>query len=175
MAGNTASNNLEGYLYNILNSFSVAVVAMVAQNYGAKNSKNIKKILFYAIATVTVLGLFIGLLMDAFSYQLLGIFVQSKEALDMGRSRLLVICSTYFLRNYGCNECLFKRIRASSNTYYNYFIWCMCFAFSFYFYNFPNDSRNTYIAMVICIFSNLMVRGNLNLHTIYSCIFTKSF
>lgn len=53
--------------------------------------------MFYAIATVTVLGLSIGLLMDAFSYQLLGIFVQSKEALDMGRSRLLVICSTYIL------------------------------------------------------------------------------
>lgn len=97
MAGNTASNNLEGYLYNILNSFSVAVVAMVAQNYGAKNSKNIKKILIYAVATVTVLGLSIGLLMDLFSYQLLGIFVQSQEALEMGRSRLIVICSTYFL------------------------------------------------------------------------------
>lgn len=97
MAGNTASNNLEGYLYNILNSFSVAVVAMVAQNYGAKNSKNLKKILLYAISTVTVIGLVIGGLMDIFSYQLLGIFVQTQEALDMGKSRLLVICSTYFL------------------------------------------------------------------------------
>lgn len=46
MAGNTASNNLEGYLYNILNSFSVAVVAMVAQNYGAKNSKTSKRYCF---------------------------------------------------------------------------------------------------------------------------------
>ena len=97
MAGNTASNNLEGYLYNILNSFSVAVVAMVAQNYGAKNSKNLKKILLFAISTVTVIGLVIGGLMDIFSYQLLGIFVQTQEALDMGKSRLLVICSTYFL------------------------------------------------------------------------------
>lgn len=97
MAGNTASNNIEGYLYNILNSFSVAVVAMVAQNFGAKNKQNIIKILIYSLLTVTVLGLGMGILVDIFAEQLLGIFVQSPEAINMGRSRLIIISSTYFL------------------------------------------------------------------------------
>lgn len=97
MAGNTASNNIEGYLYNILFAFSVAVVAMVAQNYGAKKKENIKKILIYALSTVIVLGLTMGIFTTIFSTQLLGIFVNNPESIEIGRSRLIVISMTYFL------------------------------------------------------------------------------
>ncbi len=97
MAGNTASNNIEGYIYNILNSFSVAVVAMVAQNYGAKKKENIKKILLYSTLTVTVLGLTIGGLFDILAEPLLSIFVSDPQSIQEGKGRLLVICSTYFL------------------------------------------------------------------------------
>lgn len=97
MAGNTASNNIEGYLYNILFAFSVAVVAMVAQNYGAKKKENIKKVLIYALSTVTVLGLILGVLTTVFSRQLLSVFIDNPESIEMGRSRLMVIAMTYFL------------------------------------------------------------------------------
>ena len=97
MAGNTASNNIEGYLYNILFAFSVAVVAMVAQNYGAKKKENIKKILIYALSTVTVLGIVMGIFTSLFSTQLLGVFIDNPESIEIGRSRLIVIAMTYFL------------------------------------------------------------------------------
>jgi Na+-driven multidrug efflux pump len=60
VAGNSASIQIEGYIWIVMNSFSTAVVAIVAQNYGAGNKENIKKALWMSLASSTVLGLALG-------------------------------------------------------------------------------------------------------------------
>jgi putative MATE family efflux protein len=60
VAGNSASIQIEGYIWIVMNGFSTAVVAIVAQNYGAGNKENIKKALWMSLLSSTVLGLFLG-------------------------------------------------------------------------------------------------------------------
>jgi putative MATE family efflux protein len=105
-AGNAASNTIEGYLYAVLNAFSVAVVAITAQNYGAHNKDNLRKIMRYAVISVVVLGLLLGGLLSFFGEPLLKLFITDKsvdqdvdkynEALAIGESRLTLMCLTYF-------------------------------------------------------------------------------
>ncbi len=98
---NSASSNIEGYLYTILNSFSVAVVAMVAQNYGAKNKENIKKILKYSLIAVTAVGVVCGIFFTLLRTPLLNILISKKsefyeQEMDIAKTRYTIICLTYF-------------------------------------------------------------------------------
>jgi putative MATE family efflux protein len=98
---NSASNNIEGYLYTILNSFSVAVVAMVAQNYGAKNKENIKKILKYSLFTVVGVGLVCGTIFTLLRTHLLNILISKNsqfydQEMEIAKTRFTIICLTYF-------------------------------------------------------------------------------
>lgn len=106
MAGNSASTQAEGYIYTVLNGFSVALVAIVAQNYGAGKKENLRKILWYSMATVTVVGLLIGGIFTLSRNSLIGLFINEDavdssaeyaSAMEFGRERLTLICMTYFL------------------------------------------------------------------------------
>lgn len=105
--GNTASNNIEGYLYALLNSFSVAVTAVVAQNFGAGKKENIRKTFKIAIFSVVALGLVVGGILALLRKPLLDIFLlgggageQSAESyaesFKTGSERCLLMCLTYF-------------------------------------------------------------------------------
>jgi len=95
---NSASSNMEGYLYYILNSFSVAVVAMVAQNYGAKKKENIKKILLYSLLSVTVIGIVMGGIFVLIKDPLLGILIKDNpDEMKIASNRYILICLTYFM------------------------------------------------------------------------------
>ncbi len=105
-AGFSASSQAENFIYMIMNGFSVAVVSITAQNVGAKNERNIKRILFYSTATVAVLGLAVGGIFALCRDGIISIFLSEKSvdsaeeltlAKQMGTDRLLVIALTYFL------------------------------------------------------------------------------
>ncbi len=105
-AGFSASSQAENFIYMIMNGFSVAVVSIAAQNVGAKNERNIKRVLFYALGIVTFLGLLVGGLFAIFRKDIISIFlsensVESPEELtkatEAGTNRLLFIALTYFL------------------------------------------------------------------------------
>lgn len=52
---NAAANQVDAYLYNILNSFYHVVLTFASQNYGAKNTKRLKNVFMLGIAiAVTV-------------------------------------------------------------------------------------------------------------------------
>jgi putative MATE family efflux protein len=112
VAGNTASTVLEGYISIVMDAFSTAVIAIVAQNYGAGNKKYIRKTLWMSIAYITGLGLLLGLLATIFRYQLCGIFISQasftdatgffdeakyEAAMELATTRLMIISLTYFL------------------------------------------------------------------------------
>jgi putative MATE family efflux protein len=118
VAGNSASIQIEGYIWICLNAFSTAVVAIVAQNYGAGNKGNIKKALWMSLCCSTVLGLSLGGLAVLIYRPLLSIFIplssfQSasdyEEALEIGRQRLMLISLTYFLDGWMDNTSAFCR------------------------------------------------------------------
>lgn len=94
---NAAANQVDTYLYNILNSFYHVVLTFASQNYGAKNTKRLKKIFIFGVLIATILGIVLGVLMFAFSDQLVGIFNSDPDILSAAKDRLLYVGLPYFL------------------------------------------------------------------------------
>lgn len=97
MAGNTASANIEGFIYISMNSIYQTSLSFTSQNYGAKQYDRISKILKICLGIVICIGLSLGTLALVFRYPLLGIYSSDSEVIAFGIKRLSIICSTYFL------------------------------------------------------------------------------
>jgi len=102
MAGNTAAANIDGYIYCILNSFSVGAMAVIAQNYGARKFDRVKKALIYTIVCISITAGIAGIIAYLLRKPLLSIFVTDKGKLDpievfkAGEERVAVLTTTYF-------------------------------------------------------------------------------
>lgn len=108
-AGCSASANIEGYQYLLLNSISTAGMTFIAQNNGARKKENVLKglkyILLLEMIVPTVAGLFIFFLREP----LMTLFVSPSEEgfekiLEYGTSRIVIISLTYFI--CGINDSL---------------------------------------------------------------------
>ena len=97
MAGNTAASNIEGFIYISMNAFSQTIISFTGQNYGAKQYKNIGKILLLCQVMVAFVGLVFGNLAYLGSGVLLQIYSSDAEVIRFGVLRLSVICTTYCL------------------------------------------------------------------------------
>lgn len=96
--GNTASSNIEGFVYVTMNAFQQAAVNFVGQNYGAKKYENIGRIMGICLGCVTVAGLAAGWTAIIFSRPLLSLYVgDNPAAVEFGIQRIWVICAVYFL------------------------------------------------------------------------------
>jgi len=60
VAGNSAAQNIEGFVYVAMNAFSQAVVAFVSQNLGAGKMERINKVVITAQFCVLAVGLVLG-------------------------------------------------------------------------------------------------------------------
>lgn len=97
MAGNSAGSNIEGFVYMAMNSIHHVSLTFCAQNLGVKNFKRLKKGIVSCLSLVTVIGLVFGSIAVAFSPQLVAIYTDHTEAIQIGIQRVWVICSLYFL------------------------------------------------------------------------------
>jgi putative MATE family efflux protein len=109
VSGNTASVNLEGYQYNILNSFSVAVTAFVASNIGSLKWNNVQKTIYSAIIIETILGVVVGGILILSRDSLLNLFNLNADEKEVAMQRMMIICTTYFLCGY--MDCLSGYLR----------------------------------------------------------------
>lgn len=96
VSGNTASANIEGFVWVSMNAFYQAAISFTGQNYGANNIKNSKKILLICMLYTFITGIILGggayLLRDP----LVSLYT-SGEALEYAKIRLTIICLSYFL------------------------------------------------------------------------------
>lgn len=100
IAGNTAASNLEGFVYNAMNSVYQAALTFVGQNVGAGKYRRIKRISLLSVAMVTVIGVFLGGALFLFGDTLLGIYASGDNRaaiIEAGMRRLSVIATTYCL------------------------------------------------------------------------------
>ena len=97
VAGNTAASNLEGFVYNAMNSFHQTALSFTSQNMGAKKFDRVKKIMWICVACVTVTGAVMGWAGILFADELLSIYSTDAEVIFYGHKRLLIILSMYFL------------------------------------------------------------------------------
>lgn len=97
VAGNTAAQNLEGFVYNAMNSFHQTALSFTSQNMGAKKMDRVKRIMWICLGCVTVLGLCMGFAGLYFADGLLSFYSKDSQVTAYGYQRLFIILSTYFL------------------------------------------------------------------------------
>ena len=99
LPGNTASANIEGFVWVSMNAFHQAAMNFAGQNLGAKKYDNITRILRICLISVTVTGLVLGLIVNILGRPLLSIYLTDAPQLayDTGLERLRTVVTLYFL------------------------------------------------------------------------------
>lgn len=97
MAGATASQNIEGFVYIAMNSIYQTNLSFTSQNIGAGKYSRINRILLDCLGAVTLIGLVLGGLVNLFAPQLLTFYTTDPEVARFARERLFLITAPYFL------------------------------------------------------------------------------
>ncbi|MBQ0111389.1 MAG: MATE family efflux transporter [Oscillospiraceae bacterium] len=106
VAGSAASAQIEGIIYNGMNSVYHACLSFTAQNLGAEKPERIRKVFLSCIVTVTAIAFSMCGIIYVFRNQLLGLFtaasgtattIPAQSILHYGNQRLMVFIVSYFL------------------------------------------------------------------------------
>ncbi|MDD3254152.1 MAG: MATE family efflux transporter [Lachnospiraceae bacterium] len=97
MAGNTASANIEGFVYTSMNAIYQTALSFTSQNFGARKFDRMTKILLYCLGMVVFVGLVMGNGSVLIGRQLLGIYSSDPAVITYGMTRMRIINGTYFL------------------------------------------------------------------------------
>ena len=97
MAGNTAAANLEGFVYNAMNSLYQTSLSFTSQNMGAQKYKRVDKILAECLMIVAVVGIVMGTGAYLIGSLLLSIYSSDPQVIAFGLLRMSLICAPYFL------------------------------------------------------------------------------
>ena len=97
VAGNSASNNIGGFIYTSMNAFYQACITFTGQNLGARKIDNCKKVLLYSLLCVTIVGIAIGGIAVLFGEPLIDLYANGNEAIGYGIRRLRIVGLSYFL------------------------------------------------------------------------------
>ena len=97
MAGNAAAGSVEGFVYMGMNAFHQAAVSFVSQNVGAGRFDRINKIAVRTMLCVIVTGVVMGGFTVLLGPQLLGFYTKEANVIDVGMTRLKIVCGAYFL------------------------------------------------------------------------------
>ena len=97
VAGNTAACNLEGFVYNAMNSIHQTAISFTSQNMGANKPKRIGRIAAICLSLVTVIGVVLGGIELIFSHTLLSFYTNDPSVIAYGKTRLIYIVTLYFI------------------------------------------------------------------------------
>ena len=107
VCGASASAQIEGYMFVILDSFCIANVAFTGQNFGVKNVSNIKKCYWYSLIWIFIGWLFCLVIIFSLYQPLLSIFINTKSegiikdnAILAGFERLRILTMTEMLNGW---------------------------------------------------------------------------
>jgi len=95
VAGSSASNNIEHFVYAAMNSVYQAALSFTSQNAGVGDFKRVRRITVISNGYVIALGIIIGGPMVLFGKTLLSIYSGSPEVIDQGYIRLVIMLSVY--------------------------------------------------------------------------------
>nr|MCR5687301.1 polysaccharide biosynthesis C-terminal domain-containing protein [Lachnospiraceae bacterium] len=97
VAGNSAAQNIEGFIYVSMNAFYQATISFVSANVGARTFGRINKIIGRAQCCVIATGLILGGLVYTSAYPLLSLYTDSAAVMDAGFYRIMFISLPYCL------------------------------------------------------------------------------
>lgn len=95
VAGNSASHNMEQFIYVCMNTFYQAVISFVSQNLGGGNYHRIRRSTLTGLACVLTIGIPLAFLARTFSAQLIGIYSDSFDVIAAGVNRANIMLLLY--------------------------------------------------------------------------------
>ncbi len=96
--GNSASANIESFIYISMNALHHTALTFVGQNLGAGKKERVRPVILYCTGLVTLVGLVFGLLALLVGRPLLGVYAHGDASVvEAGILRLSIIAITYFL------------------------------------------------------------------------------
>lgn len=95
--GNSAAQNLEGFVYFSMNAFHHATLSFTSQNMGAKKYDRLGKILKNGLCLAILFGAGFGGTVILFGRNFLSIYTNDGAAISAGMTRLYIITGTYTL------------------------------------------------------------------------------
>ena len=97
MAGNTAANNIEGFVYTTMNSVAQASISFTSQNIGAHKPERVMKVYGRCMIIVGVVGLVVGNGAYLLGSKLLQLYTDDPAVIQYGMNRMVFVSTTYFL------------------------------------------------------------------------------
>lgn len=97
IAGNTAANNIENFVYIGVMGFETAVLTFSSQCIGAKRYDRLKKIFRTGIVLVVVSMSAIGLTINLLNTPLLSLYTDSVQVIEAGKVRLFYVTGFLWL------------------------------------------------------------------------------
>ena len=97
MAANSIAKEFDGFILETLHGISLASLAVISQNLGAKNTERIKKTVFLSLALVSVIGVVMGALLYVFGAALCGIMTDTAVVIEYCMVRIVVVGMPYIL------------------------------------------------------------------------------
>ena len=97
VAGNSAAESIENFVYFGMNAVYQATISFTSQNMGAGNYKRINRIMLSAQLCVITVGLVMGNLFVLFGHELLSFYSSNALVIQAGMNRLSLIARVYAL------------------------------------------------------------------------------
>ncbi len=98
IAANTAALNIESFPVFVSNSFSQACITILSQNFGAQKFDRCKKIVNLCIILGTSICFVLSVLIKVFDNQVLLIFTNEKEVIDIAKIRINIVAFPSFIQ-----------------------------------------------------------------------------
>lgn len=93
--GNSAAQNADPLLYDLMAAIYTACASFIAQNYGAQKKDRVLKSYFISLFYSFMIGLVLGCALYLFRYPFLSLFTNDREVVDAGIIRLSVMALSY--------------------------------------------------------------------------------
>ena len=97
MAAHSITKEFDGFILEAMHGISLASLAVVSQNYGAKKYDRIKKTIFCSVGISIILGGILGAILLFFGRALCGIMTDTSVVLDFCMVRITSISLFYFI------------------------------------------------------------------------------
>ncbi len=97
VAGNSAAQNIEGFVYVSMNAFYQACISFVSANVGARRLDRINSIVVRAEICVIITGMLLGGYAYADSQRLISLYTNSEAVVEAGSIRMMYVSLPYFL------------------------------------------------------------------------------
>ena len=126
VAGNTAANSIDGFLYTVNNCLAQTNLSFISQNYGARKKERILPIMKSSIIITVASSLILGTICLFFGPNILSLYSGESEVVAYAMIRVKYVLTVYFI--FAFEEMIVSCIRALGYSIAPMFIsvFCIC-------------------------------------------------